>query len=230
MKKRFTEEDLAEARGGEDEHLEPDKKAAKKRKKRGQNGSNPRIEPQSEKDVDDAANSDEDLPEVFTMTEGKSMAQQLRSEERASGRRFAAEVKKKRQERAASKKDDKTSSKSGVPLPQELTVDKVDADPEQSNVEGLLDDTIVRFLSAREEAELEERNTEYSPPIEVNKKKPSKSKKEKGNDRVQLIVLSRDSSFVEERNGMEFKHDHLYGNRIKRDSSMLRKTTGVSCV
>lgn len=227
MKKTFTEEDLAEASGGEDDNLQPDKKAAKKRKKR---GSNSRIEPQSEKDVDDAANSDEDLPEVFTMTEGKSMAQQLRSEERATGRRFAAEVKKKRKERAAGKKDDKTSSKSGVLLSEELTVDKVDADPEQSNVEGLLDDTIVRFLSAHEEAEMEERNTQYSLPIEVDKKKPSKSKKEKGNDRVQLIVLSRDSSFVEGHNGVDFKHDHLYGNRIKRDSSMLRKTTRVSCV
>lgn len=45
--------------------------------------------------------------------------------------------------------------------------------------------------------------------------------------RVQVVDLSRKSSFIEERNALEFKQRELYGNRIKRDPSMLRSLTRV---
>lgn len=213
MKKTFTEDELEEA--GEEEQLQPE------------GGTKKRSAEAQSHDIDAAANSDEDLPEVFSMTEGKSMVQQLRNEEKASGRRIAAEVKKKKQERAANRKNEKASGKLGLSPQEELTAGIDDADPKQLNVNGRLDDTIVQFLSAREKAELDEAKLVSSPQAEVVKVKRLKSRKEKNNSRVQVVDLSRNSSFIEERNALEFKQRELYGNRIKRDPSMLRSLTRV---
>ncbi|MCO5604495.1 hypothetical protein L7F22_058662 [Adiantum nelumboides] len=176
-------------------------------------------------DFDDDASSDEELPQVFTMTEGKSLAQQLRSEERASGKRIAAEAKKKKQERAAARKSVRASRDVGM-----FSLDEAKAEEEYkglANREDLLDDSIVQFLSERERAD-DYYSVEPSPPKELIKKKRLKSKTEQSNSRVQVVDLSRDSSFVEERSALEFKHGHLFGSRIKRDPSMLRYMAKLS--
>ncbi|MCO5564740.1 hypothetical protein L7F22_018408 [Adiantum nelumboides] len=136
-----------------------------------------------------------------------------------------AEVKKKKQERAAARKSEKASRDVGMFSLDESKAEEVYKD--LANREDLLDDSIVQFLSERERAE-DYYSVEPSPPKELIKKKRLKSKTERSNSRVQVVDLSRDSSFVEERSALEFKHGHLFGSRIKRDPSMLRYLAKIS--
>ncbi|KAI5076110.1 hypothetical protein GOP47_0008175 [Adiantum capillus-veneris] len=159
------------------------------------------------------------------MKQGKSKAQQLRSEERANERRIAAEAKKKVRERAAARKSEKASGDEGLSPLDEPKAEKEDTQTAQRD--DLLDDSVVQFLTARERAETEG-NVEPSPPKELIKKKRLKSKTDLSNGRFQVVDLSQDSSFVEERNAVEFKYGHLYGGRIKRDASMLRNLARIS--
>lgn len=170
---------------------------------------------------------DSDIPEVLTMTEGRERAQKVRNEERESGRRIAVEAKRRRQEKAAKRHEDKTRSQvMAVALRQELKAGGDEAAQQQPNTGGLLDDTIVQFLSAREKAGFDEEELKILPLTSEEQKKPIKSKKEKTCGRVQVILLNRELPSVD-RSAMEFKNNHLFGDRIKRDLSMLKNKAKI---
>lgn len=212
-------------------HTKQDTNSSKKGGQ-GKKGKNAGQKPSAgQDDVVAALEKDWDLPEIVTMTEGRRNAQKLKKEERESGRRIAAEAKRRRQERAANsirnkQEDEKIPQMLDAEHIQELNPEEQGQGQQQLNAGGMLDDTIVQFISEREKAGLDER--ESSPALTKGEpKKRQKSRKKVVQDRVQLILLDRKSTPVDQ-TALEFKYNHLFGNRLKRDLSMLQNLSKLS--
>ncbi|KAH7287228.1 hypothetical protein KP509_32G044900 [Ceratopteris richardii] len=154
------------------------------------------------------------------MQEGKSIADHLRREEVASKRRIVAEAKRKRQERDLRRRNEKASVKPEKHTQPFIEEQESKDNKNSVNNDGFLDDSIVQYLSQRERVTSDEKMVS-SQPKKLPKVKRAKSIKGQINDRVQVVDLNQDSLFME-RSALEFKNGHLYGNRIKRDPSMLR--------
>lgn len=250
MKKTFDEEELENIRSESDsDRVEerPDLKLEKpghrklfqavstkqdtNSSKNGEQGKKGKNAGQKPSAGQDNVEKDWNLPEVVTMTEGRRNAQKLRKEERESGRRIAAEAKRRRQERAANsirnkQEDEKIPQMLDAERIQELNPEEQGQGQQQLNAGGMLDDTIVQFISEREKAGLDER--ELSPALTKGEpKKHQKARKKVVQDRVQLILLDRNSAPVDQ-TALEFKYNHLFGNRLKRDLSMLQNLSKLS--
>ena len=65
-------------------------------------------------------------------------------------------------------------------------------------------------------------NVQSYSPMDVNLKKASKPKRTKKNSRVQVMVLNAELGRFADHSALQFKKEHLYGNRIRRDTCMLK--------
>eukprot|EP00249_Psilotum_nudum_P015315 c25258_g1_i1 orf=451-1314(+) len=191
-----------------------------------------------------AGSEEDDFPEEVTMTQGRQEVEKRRQEERESKRRIAAEAKRRRQQRSCKKgADDKKLGISGIAqLPNcEQNEDReqnefshpaeeaqLQTGDESHYIGRLLDDKIVQFLTAREQAQAPSSgNKPRDATLRSMKSQRSATRLESEiNGRVKLVLLEGLSS-SQNQSALEFRHDRLFGSRTTRSFSMLRKSNRI---